>query len=408
MRLLFVTQRVPYPPNRGDKIATYHQIRHLVRNHEVSVACLAENREDLDYVQGLAPMVTTVDAVLLPPHRAKIRALFALSSGSPLTVAYFNEPELHRRVASLMRTREPDAIIVYSSGTAQFVERFNDIPRIMNFGDLDSLKWEQYASMSLPPMKWVYQCECRRMLEYERGLAHRFSHSVVHTQRELEDFQRLIPGVPVSCVKNGVDLDYFRPVEAPRKADSLIFTGVMDYFPNVEGVNWFCREVLPIIRNKIPDVSFVICGARPTTAVRQLQQAQGVIVTGKVPDVRSFLSKASVGVVPLRIARGIQNKLLEGMAMGLPVVSTTAAFRGVEAVEGRDLLVADQPEAFAAAVIRLLGDEKLRRQIGRSAREFMERKYAWDVQLAQLDRILESVTTGTRTESIAMERKNGK
>jgi glycosyltransferase involved in cell wall biosynthesis len=169
----------------------------------------------------------------------------------------------------------------------------------------------------------------------------------------------------------------------------------MDYFPNGEGVNWFCREVLPIIRIRIPDVSFVICGARPTAAVRKLANEPGVVVTGRVPDVRSHMSQASVGVVPLRIARGIQNKLLEGMAMGLPIVTTTAAHLGVEAVEGRDLLVADRPEDFAAAVVRLLGEERVRMEMGRSAREFMESHYAWDSQLAQLDRILENVTLGT-------------
>jgi sugar transferase (PEP-CTERM/EpsH1 system associated) len=397
MRLLFVSQRVPYPPNRGDKIATYHQIRHLTRKHDVVVACLAENREDLENVKELAPMVASVDAVPLSPQRARIRALGCLASSVPLTVAYFNEPELHRRVADLMARRAIDAVIVYSSGVAQFVERYQEVPRIMHFGDLDSLKWEQYASKSHPPMRWVYQSEYRRMLDYECRLANRFSHSVVHTRSELQDFQRLIPGAPVSCIGNGVDLNYFQPMGLARKTNSLIFTGVMDYFPNVEGVVWFCREVFPIIKVKIPNVSFVICGARPNAAVRRLGRMPGVVVTGKVPDIRTYLDRASVGVVPLRIARGIQNKLLEGMAMGLPIVSTTVAFLGVEAIESRDLLVADTAPDFAAAVVRLLKEEELRREMGRSARTVMEANYNWDTQLGQLDRVLDIVLTRSPT-----------
>lgn len=397
MRLLYVAHRVPYPPNRGDKIATYHQIRHLARKHEVAVACLAENRDDLANVKDLSPLVSSVDAVLLSPRRARIRSLFGLASGASLTVAYFNEPELHRRVAAQMATRRFDAVIVYSSGVAQFVERYLDVPRIMYFGDLDSLKWEQYASMSLPPMKWVYQREYRRLLEYERRLATRFSHSVVHTQRELDDFQRLIPGAPVSCVGNGVDLGYFQPMDAPKKTNSLIFTGVMDYFPNVEAVNWFCEEVLPLIRLEIPDVSFVICGARPNAVVRRLGKLPGVVVTGRVADVRPYLAQARVCVVPLRIARGIQNKLLEAMAMGLPIVSTTAAYLGVEATGGRDLLIADEPAPFADAVVFLFKDEKLRREMGRSARELIEKNYTWDAQLSRLDLVLGYVTSGLPT-----------
>ena len=394
MNLLFLAQRVPFPPNRGDKIATYNQIRHLAKKHEVAVLCLAENRDDLANVEALSPIVASIHAVPLSPQRARIRALYGLASGTPLTVAYFNEPELHQRVASHMANRRCDAVIIYSSGVAQFVEKYSNVPRVMNFGDLDSLKLEQYAAKSLPPMKWVYQCEYHRLLQYERHLAASFSHSVVHTQRELSDFQRLIPGVPVACVRNGVDLEFFQPLDLPKKPNSLVFTGVMDYFPNVEAVTWFCKEVLPIIRLEIPDVSFVICGARPNAVVVRLAKLPGVVVTGRVADVRPYLAQASVGVVPLRIARGIQNKLLEAMAMGLPVVSTTAAYVGVEAKSGRDLLIADDPISFANAVIGLLQDESRRREMGRSARELIEKSYTWTTQLSHLDRVLERVTSG--------------
>jgi sugar transferase (PEP-CTERM/EpsH1 system associated) len=394
-RILYLTQRVPYPPDRGDKIKTYNEIRHLARDHEVAVACLADGPEDLDNTAGLAPFVSSIDAVPLARGRARLRALAALARGGPLTVAYFNERELHRRVAALMsaRTANPfDAIVVYSSGMAQFVESYSDVPRIMQFTDLDSLKWQQYATYARAPMSWVYAEEARRLLDYERSLARSFSHSLVCTPRELRDFERLIPGAPVSCASNGVDLDFFRPLGPPKDEGSLVFTGVMDYYPNVEGVIWFCHEVLPLIRQQIAGTTFTICGSRPNSAVQKLGRIRGVQVTGRVPDVRPYLARASVGVVPLRIARGIQNKLLEAMAMGLPTVATTAAFDGVEAERDRDLFVADSAPDFAAAVIRLLRDEGLRERTGQAARTCVCSNYRWEAQLSRLDKVLAAIT----------------
>jgi sugar transferase (PEP-CTERM/EpsH1 system associated) len=398
MRILYLAQRVPYPPDRGDKIRTYNEIRHLARRHEVAVACLADGPEDLDNVAGLAGLASSVDAVPLSRRRARLRALAALASGGPLTVAYFNERELHRRVAARMAATPFDAVVVYSSGVAQFVEKYAGVPRIMGFADLDSLKWAQYAQRSRRPMSWVYALEARRLLRYERRLAHTFSHSLVCTPREMRDFQELIPGAPVSCVSNGVDLDFFRPMELPREENSLVFTGVMDYFPNVKGVLWFCREVLPRVRQQVPGATFTICGSRPTPAVLELGNLPGVRVTGRVPDVRPYLARASACVVPLHIARGIQNKLLEAMAMALPTVATTAAFDGVEAERDRHVFVADDADDFARAVVRLFTDEGLRVRTGAAARAHMEASYCWEAQLGRLDEILASLTNPPRPQ----------
>ena len=269
MRILYLAQRVPYPPDRGDKITTYHEVRHLARHHDVAVACLADGEADLAHVASLTGWTTSVDAVLLRPVAARVRALGALARALPFTVAYFNEGELHRRVAARLKARRFDAILVYSSGMAQFVEPYRDLPRVMQFADLDSLKWEQYADRSRFPWSWLYRREQRLLLEYERHLAYTFSHSLVCTPRELRDFERLIPGAPASCVSNGVDLDYFRPQGLAKNSHEVIFTGLMDYFPNVEGVVWFCDEVLPLIRREVPETTLTICGARPGAAVRR-------------------------------------------------------------------------------------------------------------------------------------------
>lgn len=392
MRILFLAQRVPYPPNRGDKIPTYHYVRHLARDHEVTVACLADGRADLANVDGLRSMVRGVEAVPVSPVRAKCRALAALAGSRPLTVAYFDEPELRGRVRRLVEDGRVDAAVVFGSGVAQFVEDFAGLPRVLQFADLDSQKWAQYASATRPPKRWVYRTEAARLLAFERHLAATFSKSFVCAPREREDARRLMPEVEIDCLPNGVDLDYFRPTAAAKHPAGLVFTGVMDYFPNASGVEWFCREVLPLVRAEVPQVTFTICGSSPTTRVRELGQLPGVTVTGAVPDVRPYLNGASVAVLPLRIARGIQNKLLEAMACGLPAVATPTAFAGVEARPGRDLLVAEGPAAFAAAVVRLLRDARLRDEVGTSARAAVVAGYRWERTLEQLGAAVEAAT----------------
>ena len=408
MRILFLAQRVPFPPDRGDKIHTYNHLRHLAATHEVAVACLADGKEDLKNLEGVQPLAASIDAVAVRPWHARARALAALGGHTPCTVAYFNEPELHDQIARRLDIEHFDAVLVNSSQMAQFVEPFSDLPRIMQFVDLDSLKWKQYAENARPPRSWIYRREFQCMRDYERKLARTFAHSLVCTPRELEDLRRLVPGAAASCVSNGVDLEYFHPqVDSRKIPGEMIFTGVMDYYPNVEGVVWFCHQVLPLIRREQPEATFTICGARPEPLVQELARIPGVTVTGRVADVRPYLARASVSVVPLRITRGIQNKLLEAMAMGLPAVACSAAADGVEATPGHDLFVADDPADFAALTVKLLRDVDLRERTGAAARACVEAAYRWDFQLRRLDAVLEAVTNPGRTANRGKVCENG-
>jgi sugar transferase (PEP-CTERM/EpsH1 system associated) len=287
---------------------------------------------------------------------------------------------------------------------AQYVEEFDQVPRIMQFADLDSVKWQLYASHCLPPRAWVYALEAQRLRRYERTIGTTFSRSLLCTPREVDDFRRLIAAGRVSLVGNGVDLEYFKPSrQSGKDLSSLVFVGTLDYLPNVDGVVWFCREVWPLIRERAREATFTICGARPRRAVKDLGRLPGVFVTGAVPDVRPYLQRAAVCVVPLRIARGIQNKLLEAMAMGLAVVTTSAAFEGVEAVRDRDLFVADEPRSFASHVVRLLEDERLRNEMGESARDAVERNYSWERAYSQLDAAIALATGSNSSETSGAE-----
>jgi polysaccharide biosynthesis protein PslH len=403
MRIFFISQRVPFPPDRGDKITTFNEIRHLSTKHEVHVFCLADGRRDLDNIPGLRRYAQSVTAVPVIGWTSKLRALKAMFAGGPLSVAAFNETKLHDAIRRKFAELRPDLIMIYSCNVAQYAEHFPQVPRIMQFAELDSSRWGQFARRSRPPLRWVYAIEQRRFFAYERHIARTFSYALVCTAAEQRDFERLIPGVPVSLVGNGVDLDYFRSRGVPKRPGSIVFTGVMDYFPNIDAVVWFCDKVLPIVQRQIPAAGLTICGSRPAAAVRRLAKRRGVTVTGRVPDTRPYLDGAEVFVAPLRMARGIQNKLLEALAMGLPCVASKAAATGTVVANGEGILAADNPEEFAEHVMRLLRDSAFRAAMAGKARATAEANYRWDGQMARLDRVIETVSP-QRGLAVALER----
>jgi sugar transferase (PEP-CTERM/EpsH1 system associated) len=394
MRIFYICRRVPFPPDRGDKIAAFNAIRHLAARHEVHVFCLGDGVQDLANISGLQAYAKSVSAAPVDEFTIKLRALAALVTGQPLSVAALNESKLHDAIQKKFTELRPDLIIVYSCNMAQFAEHFPNVPRIMHFGDLDSLKWPQYAERSSIPLNWIYAIEARRLLGYERHIAQIFSHALVHTEIEKHDFERLIPGIPVAVVGNGVDLDYFRSAGEAKKPASMVFTGVMDYRPNIDAVVWFCDEILPIVQANIPAANFTICGSRPAPAVRRLAKRRGVRVTGWVADARPYLDRAEIFVAPLRMARGVQNKLLEALAMGLPCVASTAAWSGTAVADGQGILATDEPREFARRVIDLLGDSDGRAEMARRARAAAVANYRWEVQLACLDQVIAAVVSG--------------
>jgi sugar transferase (PEP-CTERM/EpsH1 system associated) len=394
MRIFYICRRVPFPPDRGDKIAAFNAIRHLAARHEVHVFCLGDGVQDLANISGLQAYAKSVSAAPVDEFTIKLRALAALVTGQPLSVAALNESKLHDAIQKKFTELRPDLIIVYSCNMAQFAEHFPNVPRIMHFGDLDSLKWPQYAERSSIPLNWIYAIEARRLLGYERHIAQIFSHALVHTEIEKHDFERLIPGIPVAVVGNGVDLDYFRSAGEAKKPASMVFTGVMDYRPNIDAVVWFCDEILPIVQANIPAANFTICGSRPAPAVRRLAKRRGVRVTGWVADARPYLDRAEIFVAPLRMARGVQNKLLEALAMGLPCVASTAAWSGTAVADGQGILATDEPREFARHVINLLGDSDGRAEMARRARAAAVANYRWEVQLACLDQVIAAAVSG--------------
>jgi sugar transferase (PEP-CTERM/EpsH1 system associated) len=397
MRIFYVCQRVPFPPDRGDKITTFNEVRHLSRcGHEVHVFCPGEDAEDLKNIPGLLDYAKTATAFPVGPWAARLQALKALLGGSALSVAAYSSARLHDAIREKYRALAPDLFIIYSANVAQYADHFPATPRIMQFAELDSRKFEQYAERARIPMKWVYRIERNRFFAYEQRIARSFSHALVCTAMEKADFEREIPGAPVSLVANGVDLEYFHPMGTPKKAGSIVFTGVMDYLPNVDAVVWFAEDVLPLVRAKIPGASFVICGNRPSPSVQRLASRPGIAVTGRVPDTRPYLDAAEIFVAPMRMARGIQNKVLEALAMGLPCVSSVAAWQGTVVPAGEGIVATDDAREFAERVVALLSDATYRAEMGKKARAAAEANYSWDVQMQALDRVVALVTAQSK------------
>jgi sugar transferase (PEP-CTERM/EpsH1 system associated) len=398
MNLLVLVHRIPYPPNKGDKIRSYHELRYLAARHRVHLGCLADQPEDLAHMPVLRQMATSVEVVPLDPRRARLRSLAALASTEPLSVRYFASRRLQAWVDATLRHERIDAVLLFSSPMWAYVAD-RGLPVVMDFCDVDSDKWRQYAERAPWPMRPVYALEARRLRAWEQQALDGAAASVLVAERE----RRLWSDLPaalqskVHVVRNGVDLQFFAPRRSSDPAaDTIVFTGAMDYYANVDAVTFFAREVLPRVQARRPGAQFIIVGSRPTDQVRALSALPGVQVTGFVDDVRDWYARAAVCVVPLRIARGIQNKLLEALAMGRPVVCTAAAADGLGAGGGDGIRIADGAPALADAVVEVLADRAGAATQAAAGRRFVEREYEWDGAMAMLERLLErAATAGT-------------
>lgn len=394
MRILFLAHRVPYPPNKGDKIRSFHQLEYLGKRHSVVLMAFADEKEDLDYGKNLEEYCERVEIFPLRPWLAKAFSLRALCTGSPLSSPYFFSPRFARAVKDLLNRGGVDLLFAFSSPMAQYFQDISFIPRVVDLVDADSEKWQQYAQFSPFPLTLLYRREARLLRAWEKGIVEEADRTLVITERERRLIEGDAPSGKISVLSNGVDSGYFQPAQEPGEGEGLVFTGALDYFPNVDGVKLFAQKILPEIHRRMGEVPFFVVGSHPKKEVLILNGRNGIIVHPNVPDTRPYLERAAVAVCPLRICRGIQNKVLEAMAMGKAVVVTPHAFEGIQAEPGRDLVVAEVPDAFCEEVVSLLADPERRRILGQNARRVIEEKYRWEETMAGLEGILKRVREG--------------
>ncbi len=383
--ILFLAHRVPFPPDRGDKIRAYNVLKYLSERARVHLVAFADDPRDLD-----APELRAMCAshCVVPRTKSKARAAIeALASGRSVSEAAFADPAFRAGVDRALTERSIDAIYVFSSAMAQYLPRQGPAaprPRtVMDFCDVDSVKFGEYAAAAGFPQSWLFRREERLLGKFDRGIVADASLFVSTAEAAL--FRDIGGKGSVQVIENGIDTVKFDPAatfDAVPDAPQIVFTGQMDYAPNVAAVQWFVADVLPLID---PTARFAIVGRAPTPEVRALASDR-VIVTGEVADVRGWVAGAAVAVAPLRIARGIQNKVLEAMAMARPVVASPAAAEGID--HAGTLLTGEGAQSFAAEVSRLIGDRAAGDALGAAARAQVQARYGWEARLAALDELL--------------------
>ena len=394
-RLLFIAHRIPFPPNKGDKIRSYHLLQYLSSRYTVDLAFLVDNADDLRHVDELRCFAASIHYAVIPAAKKVVAAVSALLHNDPISIPYFYSKELQRSLDKYLDEVKPSCVFCFSSPSAEYVFRSkyreqlaHSSRLIMDLIDLDSLKWAQYAQQRPASiMGIIFNREARLLARYEEKVAHTFHTLLLVSEAE----KQLCPQAvreKVTVVPNGVDLLRFAPGQGKAiQSDGpmIVFTGAMDYWPNIDAVIWFSKEIFPFILSAAPSAHFFIVGVHPKPEVLELGTEKNVVVTGFVEDIRDYIAAADVCVAPLRIARGIQNKVLEAMAMGKAVVATPQAMEGITGDGGQQVMIADTVEDFSRKVTYLLHNQSAREILGKGARKAMESHYSWGSNLAHLD-----------------------
>jgi len=387
--ILFLAHRSPFPPDRGDKIRAYNVLKYLAARKRVHLVAFADDPRDLKHSKGLVSLTASRSIIWRSKSRPKA-LVEALAQRKPASLTAFDNRVMRDAVADILARRSIDTIYVFSGQMAQYLPAKTRARVVMDFCDMDSLKFADYGKGSRGLMRWLMQREANLLFQFERQVARRVDASLFVSEAEAELFRTRTGAANVQVVENGIDTDFFDPAASFRHIDTtgklIVFTGQMDYRPNVEAVIWFAETVLPHIRLAHPDAVFAIVGRNPTDAVKALAKQDGVKVTGEVADVRPWLDAAACVVAPLKIARGIQNKVLEAMAMERPVVASSAAAEGID--HDGTILSGDSVAEVADAVNGLLADPSAAASMGVKARERVKARYGWNARLAALDALI--------------------
>jgi len=400
VRILALTQRVPYVPDRGDRIRSHHLLKRLALRHEIWLGCLSDEGVDEEALRSLDSFCERHQVARIGGTRRLVQSGLALLAGRALSLAWYHHPKLSRTLAAWNKEANFDAVYVFCSSMAPYWLELNShrvLPGVVDFIDVDSLKWAQYAAASSGLKGWVFRREQRLLQKWEKTVAHRAYVNLLVNPAEVEAFGEIVPGVRTEALSNGVDREFFARPEGrvPKEPPLAVFVGMMDYRANVDAVLWFTRQVWPSIRRAEPSARFSIVGARPTVEVMELSGLEGVTVTGRVDDVRPYLWDAKVAVAPLRIAQGTQNKVLEAMAASVPVVATSLATRGIGSPRGPHVEVEDDPVSFAVAVVGLMRDRSAAAAQVAAAHAMIADHHSWESSAQHLERLLQEAAEST-------------
>ncbi len=394
--LLMLVQRLPYPPNKGEKIRHYNILKHLAESHDIYLGTLIDDPLDWENVKGLQSLVKEIKVVGIQKSAAYLGMGARWLGGMPLSFGFFQNAALQTWVNDIIKRVRPEIAVLCSSNTAPYLMRTGYRPKcvIADFTDVDSQKWEDYVPTKRGPMRWVYAEEARRVRRAEIQIASASDAVTFVSAEETALFKTVCPTVAdkAHAVSNGVDIEYFNPAfKAPSPlphGPNFVFTGTMDYWPNVNAVVWFAEHVWPSVHAALPGAHFAIAGGKPNAEVQKLSTLPGIIVTGRIPDVRPYMAAATAIVAPLQIARGIQNKVLEGMAMGKPVICSPGALTGIAAIPSTHIWQADSPATWQDACTALATQKDISDALGKAARQFVVDHFSWSSVLKPLDDLI--------------------
>lgn len=395
--ILYLVHRLPYPPNKGDKVRSFNLLKYLSAENNVYLGTFVDDPHDEKYIPIVEKFCKSSYFEKINGKFSKIRSLIGIANGDALSLSYYNSLKFHTWVADVVNSNKIDAVVIFSSAMGQFVNASSYSRMLVDFVDVDSQKWAEYSDQKYFPMSWLFRRESRLLLKYERFLALQAKHSFFVTEKERNLFSTFAPesAFKTSALNNGVDLDFFSQSETFKSpfnhsednSISIVFTGAMDYWPNIDAVIWFVENVFSLLSKKNSNFKFYIVGRNPSQAVLNLK-SKHIIVTGTVDDVRPYLQFATVVVAPLRIARGVQNKILEAMSMSKPVVASLECVRAIDSKDGIDILAAENPKDFVERIEFLVEDRYQAEKIGRAARVRVQERYSWNSNLKKIDEYL--------------------
>ncbi len=378
MHILCLTSRLPYPPNRGDRLRAFHFIEHLSREHELTLLSFVANETEQEYEEPLRQYCRQVRTVLMTPRRSALTVAANIWRGEPLQALYYRSAAMRSLVTETLAQEKFDVAYVHLFRMAPYLAQHHSLYRVVDLTDVISQEVGRSLPYRGPISRLLYGVERPRIARYERWIANTFEETWLVSASDRQALAAACPAANIRVVTNGVDTARFYPVTKVGRSHNLVFVGHLRVFHNIDAAVHLARDVLPLVRQQIPDCTLQIVGADPDPRVVRLASDPAVTVTGFVPDLNEYLNRAAVFVAPLRFAAGVQNKVLEAMAAGRPVVTTSMVNAGLGAEPGRDLLIADDAATTARQVVTLLRDEQLRAQIGQAARWFVQRTYSWE------------------------------
>lgn len=390
MKILFITPRLPYPPNRGDRVRVYNFAKALSRKHSLSLISLIQSRDEYKYRKNLQEIFDRVELTFLPSWKSGLNIAAHFFSALPFQVLYFTSRTMERKISKIVAREKLDLIYVFHLRAAQYVSEISGPYKVLDFTDAVSLLLQRLLPHAKIYLKPVYYREWLTTRRYEARIAKKFDENWLISEVDRKAIRELSPGAKICIVPNGVDLDYFVSSGAKTKAKNVLFVGYMGV-ESVDAVLYFYKEIFPFIQEEFPSTKFYVVGANPPRKIIELDRDENVTVTGFAEDLRGYYDNAAVMVAPMRFVVGVQNKILEAMAMEVPVVTTHFGNEGIDARHGKEIFVADDPKEFAGYVIELLKNKKLRDEIGRNARNFVKDHFTWQTVVRRIDEISEQL-----------------